>query len=165
MAEEATTEQPGSGEAVAPARGQGRVLILSLVGAVLFGAGGFALAYLGRIDSPADAVPGDVAQDPAALPGFVPIERMVVSLGPPGRTRHLRFAGEIEVPRPHVDAVTALRPRIVDVLNGYLRAVDVDVLADPAALIELRAQMLRRVQVVAGPGRVNDFLITEFVLD
>ena len=149
-------------DAQAAGKGQGRLLLLSLAGAMLFGAGGFALAYLGGIDSGPAARPEAAAEE---LPGFVPIERMVVSLGPPGRARHLRFAAEVEVPLTRLDEVTQLRPRIVDVLNGYLRAVDIDVLEDPAALVELRAQMLRRVQVVVGAGRVNDFLITESVMD
>ena len=36
---------------------------------------------------------------------------------------------------------------------------------DPAALARLRAQMLRRIQVVTGEGQVRDLLITEFVLN
>ncbi|MFL9503735.1 flagellar basal body-associated FliL family protein [Rhodopseudomonas palustris] len=36
---------------------------------------------------------------------------------------------------------------------------------DPSAMARLRAQMLRRVQIVTGEGRVRDLLITEFVLD
>jgi flagellar protein FliL len=152
-----------AGAAAAARQGQGRMLLLSLAGAVLFGAGGFALAYLGRIDPGTGT--GTATADTASQPGFVPIDRMIVSLGGPGRARHLRFAAEIEVPLAHLDEVTLLRPRIVDMLNGYLRAVDPDVIADPGALTELRAQMLRRVQVVAGEGRVNDFLIVEFVMD
>ena len=56
-------------------------------------------------------------------------------------------------------------PRIVDVLNTYLRAVEVRDLEEPAAMARLRAQMLRRVQVVTGEGRVRDLLVTEFVLN
>ena len=52
-----------------------------------------------------------------------------------------------------------LMPRIQDVLNSYLRAVEVRQLEDPSALLRLRAQMLRRVQIVTGEGRVRDLLI------
>jgi flagellar FliL protein len=61
--------------------------------------------------------------------------------------------------------VTLLLPRIMDVLNGYLRAIDITQLEDPAALIRIRAHMLRRIQIVTGEGRVRDLLITEFVLN
>jgi flagellar FliL protein len=56
-------------------------------------------------------------------------------------------------------------PRILDVLNGYLRAIDIAQLEDPSALLRIRAHMLRRIQIVTGEGRVRDLLITEFVLN
>jgi flagellar FliL protein len=61
--------------------------------------------------------------------------------------------------------VTHLLPRILDVLNGYLRAVELAELEDPDALVRLRAQMLRRIQIVTGQGMVRDLLVTEFVLN
>ena len=60
---------------------------------------------------------------------------------------------------------SGLMPRVLDVLNTYLRAVEVRDLEEPAALARLRAQMLRRIQVVTGEGRVRDLLIAEFVLN
>jgi flagellar FliL protein len=75
------------------------------------------------------------------------------------------FTAQLEVEPAYSQEVTDLMPRIVDVLNGYLRAVKVAELEDPTALIRLRAQMLRRVQVVVGDGRVKDILIMEFVLN
>jgi flagellar FliL protein len=56
-------------------------------------------------------------------------------------------------------------PRILDVLNSYLRAIDVASIEDPQAMARLRAQMLRRIQIVTGEGRVRDLLVTEFVLN
>lgn len=61
--------------------------------------------------------------------------------------------------------MTTLLPRVVDTLNTYLRAVDVADLAAPAMAVKIRAQMLRRVQIVTGEGRVRDLLISEFVLN
>ena len=61
--------------------------------------------------------------------------------------------------------VTLLMPRVLDVLNSYLRAVDPASFDDPGAMTRLRAQMLRRIQIVTGEGRVRDLLITEFVLN
>lgn len=50
-------------------------------------------------------------------------------------------------------------------LNGYLRAIAVSEIEDPAGLVRLRAQLLRRIQIVTGEGRVRDLLVTEFVLN
>ena len=38
-------------------------------------------------------------------------------------------------------------------------------LEDPAALVRIRAHLLRRIQIVTGEGRVRDLLISEFVLN
>lgn len=96
---------------------------------------------------------------------FVPIEPLVISLGTAADARHLRFRGQIEAPVAHAAEVEAMMPRIVDVLNSYLRAVQLSDLERPAALVEIRTHMLRRIQIVMGKGRVNDLLVMEFVLN
>ncbi len=95
----------------------------------------------------------------------MPIEPIVVTLGPKSTHQYLRFTSQLEVSKSYSEEVTLLMPRILDVLNGYLRAVEIAELEDPAAMARLRAQMLRRVQIVTGEGRVRDLLVTEFVLN
>ncbi|MBC7137281.1 MAG: flagellar basal body-associated FliL family protein [Defluviimonas sp.] len=149
-----------------PARGSKLPLLLGLLLALALGGGGFYAVYSGMLFGTHGKEDPQVATV-APLPeiAFVPITPMVISLGSSANARHLRFTAQVEVAKPHESEVILLMPRILDVLNGYLRAVDVRDLEDPAALIRLRAQMLRRVQVVAGEGRVRDFLVTEFVLN
>ena len=89
----------------------------------------------------------------------------MVSLPPGSSARLLRFTGQLEVAPEHAAEVAAVMPRVVDVLNTFLRAVEPADLEQPSALAPLRAQMLRRIQVVTGEGRVRDLLITEFVLN
>ncbi len=102
-----------------------------------------------------------------ALPdiAFVPVDPIVVSLGSEPGGRFLHLTAEIEVEKAHAEEMRHILPRVRDVLNGYLRAVEVRDLEDPTALVRLRAQMLRRVQMVSGEGRVRDFLVTEFVIN
>ncbi len=153
----------------APPKRKGKLpVILGLVGALALGGGGFFVTYAG-IYPPKPAEEGEVAAaDPAApLPdvAFVAVEPIVISLGPQSTARHLRFASQLEVTTPYAKDVTLLLPRIVDLLNSYLRAVEITQLEDPAALVRLKAQMLRRIQIVTGEGRVRDLLISEFVLN
>lgn len=96
---------------------------------------------------------------------FVPLDRLTVSLGPESGNRHLIFAAQLEVDPRYLEEVSGLTPRILDVFNSYLRVVGVDELGAPTSLARLRAQMLHRVQIVAGDGRVRDLLITEFVVN
>jgi flagellar protein FliL len=144
-------------------------LIIGVFLALIGAGGGFFAASSGLLfggNTPvADANHSEPSADPPALSvAFVPIDTLVISLPATNGRDHLRFAAQLEVPPNYLSEVTALKPRIVDVLNGYLRAVALAELEDPTALARMRSQMLRRVQVVAGEGRVNDLLIMEFVL-
>lgn len=140
-------------------------LLLGVILAVVLGGGGFYASWSGLLLAPgAEAQAGGEA---AALPeiAFVPIDSIVISLPPGGRSRHLKFTAQLEVAKTYAADVTLLMPRILDVLNSYLRAIDLAQVEAPGSIARLRAQMLRRVQIVTGEGRVRDLLITEFLLD
>ena len=141
-------------------------LLLGLVLALALGGGGFYAAYSGLLFDHAAQTHAE-EERPGPLPdiAFVPIDPVVVSLGPDSSSRHLRFTAQLEVAKAYADEVAVLMPRILDVLNSYLRAVALADLEDPSAMARLRAQMLRRVQIVTGEGRVRDLLVTEFVLN
>ena len=149
-------------------RNSSKLLIISVILAVIAGGGGFYAAIQGMIPfSGEKAKPADEVAEVAPLKSvaFVEIEPMLISMGNLLSNQHLRFRAELEVEPAYQKDVEALKPRIVDVLNGYLRAVDREDLERPAALVLLRANMLRRVQTVVGEGRVNDLLIMEFVVN
>jgi flagellar protein FliL len=158
-----TAEPPSAGKK------KGKLgLILGLVAALALGGGGFYAVYAGLVDptallgagghggggghgeAAAVSLPGDIA--------FVAMEPIMVSLPPGSSARHLRFTGQLEVSPEQAAEVAALMPRVLDVLNTYLRAVEVRDLEDPSALARLRAQMLRgagrdRRGQGAGPAR------------
>ncbi|WP_299729179.1 flagellar basal body-associated FliL family protein [uncultured Tateyamaria sp.] len=143
-------------------------LIFGMVAALLGGGGGFYATFSGLILAPETAEHNTEAEtQPGAMPdiAFVEVEPMTISISPASQGRHLRFRAQLEVPSQHAADVRSLLPRVVDVMNGYLRAVEVRDIESAAALTRLRAQLLRRVQIVAGPDRVNDLLIMEFVLN
>lgn len=148
-------------------------LVLGVVLMLVLGGGGFFAVYSGMLLAPegqhGEEPLAEMDDDPLApLPSvaFVPIEPLIVNLiDTSGRSRHLRFQAQLEVPIKHEQEVITLLPRVVDVLNGYLRAVEVSELENPSALVRLRAQILRRLQIVAGDGRVKDVLIMEFVIN
>lgn len=129
--------------------------------------GGFAAVQLGLLGGDDPHVDESHADPVEPLPAltFVPIEPLLISLGARSNSRHLRFAAQLEVAPDYEAEVRLIMPRVVDVLNGYLRAVETADLEDPSSLMRLRAQMLRRIQIVTGEGRVKDLLIMEFVLN
>ena len=143
-------------------------LLVGLVLALVLGGGGFFAVYSGMILAPAaDHAMAGGEGEPDALPdiAFVQIAPLVISIGGEGESRHLRFTAALETAAPYAEEVTLLLPRILDVLNGYLRAIAVTEIEDPAGMVRLRAQLLRRIQIVTGDGRVRDLLVTEFVLN
>jgi flagellar protein FliL len=143
-------------------------LVAGLALAAALGAGGFFATYadlLGFAPVASDAQSAQVRNNAAAGHAYLPLDTLVISLSGRSEARHLRFTAQLEVPAEHLAEVTRMGPRILDVLNIYLRALAANEIEEPAALLRLRAQMLRRVQIVTGPGMVNDLLITEFVLN
>ncbi|MFN3971552.1 MAG: flagellar basal body-associated protein FliL [Gemmobacter sp.] len=148
----------------APQKRSRMPLILGGVLAIVLGGAGFFATYSGMILGGAAEISAR-GPEPLTDLGFVPVDPVVISLGPGSRSRHLRMTAQLEVGKAHASEVTLLMPRILDVLNGYLRAIEIAQIEDPAALIRIRAQLLRRIQMVTGEGRVRDLLITEFVLN
>ena len=150
-----------------PKKGLMLPLVIGIVLALVGGGGGFFAVSSGLIGGPStsetkpEAPKATGAKDLA----FIAVDPLIVSIGEAGTNRHLRFQAQLEVNPDYSDEVEAIMPRIVDVLNGYLRAIRLADIEDNVALFRLRAQMLRRVQLVAGPDRVKDILIQEFVLN
>ncbi|MCC5962566.1 MAG: flagellar basal body-associated FliL family protein [Rhodobacteraceae bacterium] len=151
-------------DAAAPPARKRRALpvLLGLVAAVALGGGAFYAVYTGLILAP---VPPGTALAPVDDDfAHIPVDGITVTLAPDSGAQVLRFSGQIEVAQGSQADMERLQPRFLDLINTYLRAVAVDELTDPAAIIRLRAQLLRRLQVVAGEGHVRDLLITEFIL-
>lgn len=178
MSDVATSEEA----AEAPKKGK-KGLLFGLIGALVLGGGGFYATYSGLILGPSGESEMAAAEDHGGGGGggghgggeevayvdsnvaFVELQPLTISLGRFATSRHLRFQAHLEVNPGMAAEVEHLSPRILDVLNTYLRAIAESELEDPASMNRLRAQMLRRVQVVAGEGNVKDLLITEFVLN
>ena len=142
-------------------------ILIGVVLAALLGGGGFYAVWSGLILAPKEETE---KVETAVVPGlpdiaFVPIAPILVSLGPGSNAKHLRFQAQLEVEKAYVNDVTTLLPRVVDVLNSYLRAIEPEELEEAGALLMLRSQMLRRAQIVVGDGRIRDLLIMEFVLN
>ena len=155
-------EQAEDGEEPKKKKGL-KPLLLGLVLLLVGGGAGFGIVSSGLLGG---------GHDSAALPAhptedveFVPIDPLLVTVGTSARTRHLRFQAQLEVSPQSKAAVVAVLPRVVDILNGYLRAVELADIENPASLVKLRAQMLRRIQIVVGDGMVSDLLVSEFVLN
>lgn len=165
----------------APRKGKSKLLLGAFVLALLAGGGGFYAIYSGLLVLPfpgqPQAEPGNTvtgkgggegdaeAANPFAAGAYVELDPLIVSLGPQSPSSLLKVTLTVEV-RPGREAeVEAVKPRVVDILNGFLRAVDEREFELPRSMERLRVQMLRRVRLVTPEGAVSDLLIQDFVLN
>ena len=141
-------------------------VILCLVLAIVGAGAGFFVVSEGLIPTGSGAEKSATMKHPAATGkvAFVELPAVMISISGAPEIRHIRFRAHLEVEPARKAEVAHLVPRVMDVLNGYLRAIEVAELEDSLALMRLRAQMLRRVQLIIGPGAVRDLLVMEFVL-
>ncbi len=156
-------------------------MLFGLLGAIVLGGGTFYGVFSGLIPVPGGDPPQPTqhAADSEHKPdeetertdyselssSFIPMREMIISLGPNSNAKHLKLVVSVEVDSETEQQVTALAPRIRDVLNTFLRAVDERDFEVPRAMTRLRGQMLRRVQLVTPPGAVRDLLIQDFILN
>ena len=161
-----TDRSATDGEA-APRRGMGaKAWIGTLAAAAVLGGGAFYAAFTGVGDSLVGGgkAEASVAAAGSEAPRYLELDPMTVTVGGGGTLRQLRFRAFLELGAQDDAAIAALQPRILDIFATYLRAVPADRLEEPTALLHLRAQLLRRVQLLAGAGAVNDLLIIDFVI-
>jgi len=141
-------------------------LILMIVGVLLAGIGGVAVGYLGLIPA---SITGGSEEDKVPLPSieetiFINLPAITIPLGQNARAKHLRAIFTIETNSNYEERITKLTPRLMDMLNTYLRAVEEKELTDPERFQNLQAQMLRRARLVSGERSIKNLLVQEFIL-
>lgn len=169
MSEDASENSEPEDEATAK---KGSKLPL-LIGLILFCAaagGGFYATFSGMLSVTAliggDKAAGEGEMEVASIsaPSYVPVGEIVIPLGPQAKAEFLLMTAEIEISPDDAAAFEALMPRIRDLFNTYLRAVEARDLEQPDATLRLRDQLLRRLRVIADPTAPRDLLFTSFIL-
>ncbi|MDQ1077551.1 flagellar basal body-associated protein FliL [Pseudoroseomonas cervicalis] len=174
-----TTAEKSAKATEKPARrkgGRGKLLLL-LLPLLLLGGGGAAAWFLvpavpalvGGLLGAAPAGEAEAAAaapaGPAARPSFVEFPEMTLSLPNGGRPRQLRLRIAVEVNGdPALLSPELLSPRIYDSLLLYLRTLREGEMEGALAMDRLRGDLHRRFELVVGPGKVRDVLITGFVV-
>lgn len=148
-----------------------RPLMAAMLTTLIGAAGGYFAVSSGLIGSPSTTNEPHQVQNRTAPThevldlAFVPLDPIIISFSSGTERKLLRFVGNLEVNPTAIAEVEILKPRIIDILNGYLRALELKDLEEPAALLKIRSDLLHRVRIVAGEDRIDDLLIIEFVLN
>jgi flagellar protein FliL len=98
---------------------------------------------------------------------FYTLPDMVVNIqSPDGRPTFLKLKLTLEMKDPGLaEHLQAEMPRMQDMFQGFLRELRPEDLAGSAGSFQLRAEILRRVNLIAAPGKVDAVLIEEMLVN
>jgi flagellar FliL protein len=115
--------------------------------------------------APADPALGRIAPGPDGVT-FYTLPEMIVNIqSNDGRATFLKLTLTLEMRDAHLaDTLMAESPRMQDMFQGFLRELRPEDLAGSAGSHQLRAEILRRVNLIAAPGTVDAVLIEEMLV-
>lgn len=113
----------------------------------------------------APAPSNESAKAPSKAPEYLPLDPVLVTLARTDPPRSLRFEATLELHRGAATDVGQQMPRLIDLTNTYLRATEFSDLREPAALMSIRAQLLRRYETVVGEDKIRNLLVTKFLIN
>jgi flagellar FliL protein len=145
-----------------------KLIIMAAAGAfVLLAGGGGAFFFMHKSASNADAAKtASAAMDEKNKPVYFSLGDLLVNLSGEGKHPNflkvkisLELADEKDLP-----LMEAIKPRIVDNFQVYLRELRIEDLRGSAGMYRLREELLMRVTEAAQPVRVRDVLFQEMLV-
>lgn len=162
-------ETPEEGEGAAKKGLSKKLKIIIAAGLALVVLGGGAAAFFLLHGSSEQAQKEDQAKEAAAEKGkitYYPLGDLLVNLSGEGKHPNflkvkisLELADEKDVP-----LIDAIKPRIIDNFQVYLRELRIEDLRGSAGMYRLREELLMRVTEAAQPVRIRDVLFQEMLV-
>jgi len=158
------------GGAPSPKKNKKLLIILAVVGAIVVLGGGAAAAYLmtHKSDKANEQAAAVAAAEAAAKakPVYYPLGDLLVNLSGEGKHPNflkvkisLELSDEKDLP-----LMDAIKPRIIDNFQVYLRELRIEDLRGSAGMYRLREELLLRVTEAAQPIRIRDVLFQEMLV-
>jgi flagellar FliL protein len=184
-------EAAPEGEAPDGGKKKPPIMMLAIAGAaalVVVGGGGGAAFFLmapkgGKAEAPKahkhekkggdgkDAKPGDknaaqISDGPNGVIYYTLPDMVVNMQSADGKPTFLKLKLTFELPDDSVvDAIEPNRPRLQDMFQTFLRELRPEDLAGSQGAYQLRMEILRRVNLVVAPAKVNSVLIEEMLIN
>jgi flagellar FliL protein len=119
----------------------------------------------GGDNKPADKNAPQITDGPDGVV-FYTLPDMVVNMQTAdGKPTYLKLKLTLELPGPDtVDVIEPNRPRLQDMFQSFLRELRPEDLAGSQGSYELRMEILRRVNLVIAPAKINSVLIEEMLI-
>jgi len=144
-----------------------KLILFGAIGVIvlLLGGGAYFLFFSGS-DKPDGK---DIAEAlPATPPNitFYDMPDIIVNIQSADATpAYLKLSVSLELDSAEEKAgIDALKPRIIDQFQGYLRELRVDDLKGSAGILRLKEELLRRINASAAPYRVRDVLLKQMIV-
>jgi Flagellar basal body-associated protein len=161
-----------NGEAAPPKSGKKKLVFIGIGVAVLLivgGAGAYFAGVFGE-DAPPPEAEGEhveAAPPPPAEPTYWSAPDLVVTLNTgERRTRYLKLRTTLELASPgDVAKVEEFTPRLVDYCQIYLRELRPEELRGSAAIVRLREDLLRRINLAVAPVVVRNVYFTDIFVE
>ncbi len=161
-ATEATDATPG--EEVVPGKSKKKLLILAGAPLLLLAIGG-GLWFSGMLPGSHKVEEPATAQAQAAQPVFIDLPEVIVNMNAGGRrATFLKMRIKLEIAAADQAAVQALQPRIMDLVQTYLRELRPEELRGSMGTHRLREELLSRINIAVAPARVRDVLFVEMLV-
>ena len=117
-------------------------------------------------DGAGDASLGVIADGPDGVTFFTLPDLVVNIQAPDGRPTYLKLKLTLETRDAHVaEQLQGELPRMQDMFQSFLRELRPEDLAGSSGTFQLRAEILRRVNLIAAPGKVDAVLIEEMLVN
>jgi len=119
----------------------------------------------GEAEGEADPALGKIAEGPDGVTFFTLPDMVVNIQSADGRPTFLKLKLTLET--HDAEVATHLQeemPRLQDMFTGFLREMRPEDLSGSAGTYQLRAEILRRVNLIAAPGKVDAVLIEEMLV-
>ncbi|WP_339931863.1 flagellar basal body-associated FliL family protein [uncultured Brevundimonas sp.] len=108
---------------------------------------------------------GTIAEGPDGVTFFTLPDMVVNIQSADGRPTFLKLKLTLEMADPNLAYhLQTEAPRMQDMFQSFLRELRPDDLAGSAGTFQLRAELLRRVNLIAAPGKVDAVLIEEMLV-
>ncbi len=167
MAEEDEVAEGEEGASEEAAKKKRKLIMIAapLVLLILGGGGYFAASYLGMF-SDGDEMEMAGKMPPAKPAYYHELPEMVVNLSSKEkRAQYLKMRISLEV--SDVSVAEAMRPnlpRVLDLFQVYLRELRASDLEGSQGIYRLKEELLKRINLVVHPSRVNRILLKEIII-
>ncbi len=158
MAEKAEAQEKKGG-------GKKKLLFLIIIGLVLLGGiGGGAYFFLFAKSPPPEEEAPPKPKEPAVGP-FLQLDPFIVNLADPTGQRYLRVKITLEFYNNEVyNQANERIPQINDAIIMVLSSKTVEEVLSPEGKMELRMELLRKLNDLLGPHSVKNIYFTQFVV-